>query len=274
MSTEKTTLEVIAPTVEEAVSRGLGQLGLPADAVDIEVLDAGSKGLFGLGSRQARVRLSIKSGDKAKAQPTQASAPARPAEPAAQPVRERPAAKPAQKITTPSPTALTDLTPEQQQAMEVSQEVVRELLDKMSVKATVTASMVAPVDENDSPLVMVEIRGDDLSILIGRRSETLNALQYIASMIVSKELGRWVAMSIDVQGYRARREMQLRTLARRMAEQALQSGKRQTLEPMPANERRLIHLELRNHPEVTTESIGEEPNRKVTIVVKRPQTKE
>ncbi|MDP3721309.1 MAG: R3H domain-containing nucleic acid-binding protein, partial [Anaerolineaceae bacterium] len=98
-----------------------------------------------------------------------------------------------------------------------------------------------------------------------RRSETLNALQYIASLIVSKELGRWVPMMIDVQGYRKRRDRQLRQLGRKMAEQAIQTGRRQVLEPMPANERRVIHLELRNHPEVITESMGEEPYRKVTI---------
>ena len=116
---------------------------------------------------------------------------------------------------------------------------------------------------------MVNVEGNDLSILIGRRSETLNALQYIASLIVCKRIDRWVPVMIDVQGYRARRERQLRQIARRMADQAIHTGRRQVLEPMPANERRLIHLELRDHPQVATESIGEEPNRKVTIFLKK-----
>ena len=116
---------------------------------------------------------------------------------------------------------------------------------------------------------MVEVQGEDLSILIGRRSETLNALQYITSLILSKEVGRWVPLIIDVQGYRARRERQLRVLARRSAEQVVHTGRKITLEPMPANERRVIHLELRDHPDVTTESVGEEPNRKVTIFLKK-----
>jgi spoIIIJ-associated protein len=124
-------------------------------------------------------------------------------------------------------------------------------------------------DPKEEAVVLVEIQGDDLSILIGRRSETLNALQYIASLIVGKELGEWVPMIIDVQGYRARRERQLRQIARRMAEQAIHTGKRQILEPMPANERRIIHMELHDHPQVTTESLGEEPNRKVTIFPKK-----
>ncbi len=116
--------------------------------------------------------------------------------------------------------------------------------------------------------MLVEVHGNDLSILIGRRSEVLNALQYISSLIVSKEVGHWIPILIDVQGYRTRRERQLRMLARRMADQALQSGKRQVLEPMPPSERRIIHLELRNHAEVDTESVGEEPYRKVTIIPK------
>jgi len=78
-----------------------------------------------------------------------------------------------------------------------------------------------------------------------------------------------VPVMIDVQGYRARRERQLRLIARRIAEQAIHTGKRQVLEPMPANERRIIHLELKDHPQVFTESVGDEPNRKVTISLKK-----
>ena len=96
----------------------------------------------------------------------------------------------------------------------------------------------------------------------------MNALQYIASLIVGKQINRWTPVMIDVQGYRARRERQLRLLARRMAEQAVHTGRKQVLEPMPANERRLIHLELRDHPQVETESVGDDPNRKITIFLK------
>jgi spoIIIJ-associated protein len=115
---------------------------------------------------------------------------------------------------------------------------------------------------------MVDVQGDDLSILIGKRTETLNALQYIARQIVSKELGRNVTLIIDVEGYRLRREKQLRQLARRMAEQAIKTGHKQMLEPMSPNERRIIHMELRDSPDVSTQSFGEEPHRKVTILPK------
>ena len=147
--------------------------------------------------------------------------------------------------------------------------VVNRTAGATKVTAEVTAHYMESSDPKDEAVIMVEIQGDDLSILIGRRSETLNALQYISSLIVGKELGEWAPMMIDVQGYRARRDRQLRQIARRMAEQAIHTGKRQVLEPMPANERRIIHMELHDHPQVATESLGEEPNRKVTIALKK-----
>ena len=154
-------------------------------------------------------------------------------------------------------------------ALQVAHQVVQELLERMRVRAIVKARYIQPQDSHDQPVILVDIQGDDLSILIGRRSETLNALQYISSLIVGKELGHWTPLMIDVQGYRVRRERSLRQLARRMADQAIHSGRRQILEPMPAAERRVIHLELRDHPQVATESTGEEPNRKVTIFLKK-----
>jgi len=251
MSNEKTTLEIIAPTVEEAVEKGLDQLGLPKDAVDIEILDGGSKGLFGLGGRQARIRLTLRPASDEK--PTVKSTPSATPEPEAAKSSTSSASRPAM------------VAPERQHELEVAQAVVEELLDKMRFRARIVTKFVDGVGDSDEPTIFIDIQGDDLSILIGRRSETLNALQYITSLIINKELGKWVPVMIDVQGYRSRRERQLRQIAHKMAEQAQNTGRRQVLEPMPPNERRIIHLELRDNPQVTTESIGEEPNRKVTI---------
>lgn len=259
MSQEKTTLEIIAPSVDEAIARGLNQLGIPREMVDVEVLDTGSRGLFGLGSRQARVRLSIKSAQAHPTpQPVSNAAPAQPVIKPAAPVQ------PVEDVQDVEPSV-----PGDPQVLQSAGAVVTELLDKMSIKATVTARYIKGEEDEDHPMVLVEVQGNDLSILIGRRSETLNALQYIASLIVCKEVGRWVPLTIDIQGYRQRRERQLRQMARRMAEQAVHTGRRQVLEPMPASERRVIHLELRDHPMVMTESTGEEPNRKVTITLKK-----
>lgn len=249
MDYKKITQEFIAPTVEEAIEEGAKQLGITVDQLEVEVLDQGSKGLFGLGSRQARVRLSIRNGDLEQKQTVKEDL-----------------SRPKKEIV-----EKTDLAkgPDKDQVLKLAEDVVSDLLGKMHVEAKVEANYLQPVDDKDQKMVEVEILGKDLSILIGKRSETLNALQYISSLIIAKELGEWVPLMIDVQGYRERRERQLKVLARRMAEQVVHTGRRQNLEPMPANERRVIHLELRNHDHVTTESIGEEPNRKVTIVLKK-----
>jgi spoIIIJ-associated protein len=252
MTQEKTTLEVIAPTTDEAIANGLKQLGISEDLVNVEILDAGSRGLLGIGGRQSRVRLTIKAPiEEVK------EAPVKPA--ADHGTGELVEYRESKSIDAAS------LSAEETQSLKVAKTVVIELLERMRVKAIVEPCYIAPEDDRDERIILVDIQGDDLSILIGRKSETLNALQYISSLIVSKELGKWVPMMIDVQGYRKRRDRQLRQLGRKMAEQAIQTGRRQGLEPMPANERRVIHLELRNHPQVITESMGEEPYRKVTI---------
>lgn len=285
MSDTRAVLEVIAPTIEEAITKGLDELGLPREDVDIEVLDEGSKGLFGLGSRQARIRLSIKS----------ASSDAKVKEPSPLPEMGVTKNVTAYNSTEVSPMAVEmpeveaeeleeeeaiapsargelkgelEGAPEDVYILHVAEDTVSELLERMHVRADVSAQFGVAEDPRSRVPVNVDITGKDLSILIGRQAETLNALQYIAGLMVSKEVGRSLTLVIDVQGYRKRREQQLRQLARRMADQAIKTGRRQVLEPMPANERRIIHIELRDHPQVTTESIGEDPRRKVTILLK------
>jgi spoIIIJ-associated protein len=255
MNEKRTNLEVIAPTIEEAIEKGLEDLGLQEEAVEVEILDEGSRGLFGIGSRQARVRLTIKAHSKRE---KTADGPA------------APRVETAPKITEPPPART--VMPQDIEAdyiLEVARDTVNELLEKMKVRANVTAEYGEADDARSRVPVMVNVNGDDLSILIGRHAETLNALQYIASLIISKEIGRSIPLVVDVEGYRARRENQLRQLARKMAEQAVRTGRRQVLEPMPANERRIVHIELRSNSEVTTESVGEEPRRKITIIPKQ-----
>ena len=137
----------------------------------------------------------------------------------------------------------------------------------MLFRSQVSAHYGAP-GRDERRNINVDIRGNDLSVLIGRRSETLGAFQYIASLIVGKETEQFVQLTVDVEGYRDRREKQLIQMAKRMADQVAKSGRRQTLEPMPSDERRIIHIALRDHPDVTTESTGDDPYRKVTIIPK------
>lgn len=147
---------------------------------------------------------------------------------------------------------------------QVAQEVLEKLLVGMGIHGRITR---LPSSQPDIPAVL-DIRGRDLGILIGRRGETLRALQYLTRMMTSHRLKRWVPVLVDVDSYRARRERSLTEMARRMAEQAVAQGQPVTLEPMPAHERRIIHLTLRDHPEVVSQSTGEDEDRCVVIYPK------
>jgi spoIIIJ-associated protein len=124
-------------------------------------------------------------------------------------------------------------------------------------------------DEGGPPPIVLNITGEDLGILIGRRGETLRALQYLVRLMVSHRVKHWTNVVVDVESYLARRRHALESLANRVAEQAIRSGRTQSLEPMPPYERRLVHIALRKHPRVTTQSVGEGERRKVTIVPKK-----
>jgi spoIIIJ-associated protein len=262
---QRTTLEIIAPTVEEAISQGLAELGLTADAVSVEVLDAGTKGFFGLGKTQVRVRLTVNppaGAGEIDVQPEPA--------PVARPI---PARVPASESRSPSVVPASPVSgepesqPEHDALLDRTESVVSRMLHLLNLQAQVSAHY-GSTERDGRHNIHVDIRGNDLSVLIGRRSETLSAFQYIASLIVGKEEQQFVQLTVDVEGYRDRREKQLIQMANRMADQVTKSGRRQTLEPMPSAERRIIHIALREHPAVKTESTGEEPYRKVMILPK------
>ncbi|MCK5794709.1 MAG: protein jag [Anaerolineales bacterium] len=234
MKNNRATLEVIAQNVEEAIEKGLSDLGLTRDAVEIDVLDEGGSGILGFGSRQARVRISILGEGEGEDQDLE-------------------------ETQTPVKEANPDET------LNLVEEIVSELLDKMNLEATVEAKYGEKSDNLPHTPILVDISGNDLSILIGRRAKTLNALQYITRLILGKELEHGTPLSIDVEGYRERREQQVRQLARRVADQVADTKREQALEPMPPNERRLAHLELQDETQVYTESVGQEPYRKVVI---------
>ena len=245
-----------ANSIEEAIEKGLESLGLNRIQVDIEILDEGNKGLFGLGSRKAQVSI-------------------KPSLSVFDIVAEQDGIIGVnnvvhQKVPEENPVeteGFADNFEADAETEALARQTLEDLLDQMGVQASVSAETLIPEGE-EKPVVAINIEGDDLSFLIGRRSETLNAIQYIASLIASKKAGSWVQIQLDVQNYRARRVTELQKLARRMADQVVATGKKLYLEPMPANERRIVHMELRKNDKVRSESFGEEPHRKVGISLK------
>ena len=151
---------------------------------------------------------------------------------------------------------------------EQAKETLEKLLSLLGVAASVMpqAPAVADKEEETTTPIAFNIEGDDLGILIGRRGQTLSGLQDIVRLIVSHQTKLWVPIIVDVAGYKQRRYQGLRVLARQMAEQVQAKGTPFTIEPMPADERRIIHLTLADHPDVATQSIGEGEARRVVIM--------
>ncbi len=247
---ETRSVETSAADIETAIELGLEELGVTRESVIVEIIEEPSRGLLGLGARQARVRLTTAAPPRQERPPT-----FRPQEPT-----------PAPSAPAPKPQPVDEA--ELDEDARVGLATLQELLEKMHIKAQVEVLRAAAPEGESAPWVL-QIHGQDLGVLIGRRGETLSALQYITRLIASRELQRRANIVLDVEGYKARREKVLQRLAQRMADQAVRTGRIVSLEPMPPYERRIVHLALRDRPDVTTESVGEGARRKVTIIPQR-----
>ncbi len=277
-------IESRGPTVDAAVAAGLLRMGLDRDDVSVIVIDEGSRGLLGIGSREAIVRLianppAAQTPPPAPAAPpaVQPSAPPPPAAKPKQPETKRtPPPKPAAKPQ-PAPARRDDAdkltAAETAEELETEQataiEVISTLLEKMRVDAEVSGYVTEPDDLTGQRVNIVDIKGEDLAILIGPRGETLDSLQFLSRLMVAHKLHRRANFVVDVEGFRKRRELALTRLAERMADKARQRGEPITLEPMSAYERRIIHMTLREASDVYTESTGEGKQRRVRIFPKK-----
>mgnify|MGYP000906294587 CR=1 FL=1 len=202
-------VEKSAKTVQEAVDAALIELDTEEEKVDIEVLEEGSRGIFGLiGGKQAKVRVALREtlGEKAE-------------------------------------------------------KFLMDLFSKMKVEADIL------VEETEDSIFM-KAEGSDIGIVIGRRGETLDALQYLTSLVINKNKEEYKRVVLDIEGYRKKREKTLIRLANRLADRVIKYKKNITLEPMNPYERRVIHASLQDHKYVKTYSVGDEPNRKIMITLK------
>ena len=248
-------VEYSARTVDEALRGAAEALGVPIAEVEYEVVKDSSHALLGLlRTGQAIIRVWPPTTGEDKVVPTakvvQTAEPEKKAEPEALP-------------------AILERNPPELEREAC--EVLSALLDKMGLLAAVEVvdhgGEVDQDSEEVSPL-RLNVVGDDLGILVGRRGETLRDLQFISRLILSRKLGVWPNLVVDVEGYKDRRAHVLGSLASRMADRVRQTGLPMALEPMPAYERRIIHLTLRDDPDVYTQSTGEGDARKVQILPK------
>ena len=311
------TYESSAKTIEEAISAGLETLGVSISDVTVDIIDEGSKGLFGLfGSRPAKVRLTVKEQEedllaslteekpakkpakkpaekKEKAEPKQEKPKAEKSEKPAekkpapekkekapkQPKQEKPKAEkaekpaaekkplppkaPAKPIEKPVVTMLENDQVVADSAAGKAQAFLKELTHLMGVEVDVA------VGNDAEGNVFVKMTGDTLGILIGRRGETLDALQYLTSLKINRGQEGYTRVTLDTENYRAKREDTLIRLANRMANRAVKTGRKVSLEPMNPYERRIIHSALQANEAVDTHSEGDEPNRHVVITLRK-----
>jgi spoIIIJ-associated protein len=237
-------LEVTGRTVREAIEKALTRLGRTRDEVEVSILSEGSRGILGIGGEDARILVSPK--ELPPEEPPVAEVEVEEEDEEARPGR-------------PSVEEITD----------TAAEIVETILASLRLDAEVEAHPATSDAVQSGFVSYLNIVGDDLGLLIGRRGETLASLQFITNLILGKRLRRWAKVQLDVEGYRTRREQMLRGLAQRMAARVQETGVPVTLEAMPANERRIVHLTLNNHPYVSTASFGEGDQRRVVIAPKR-----
>lgn len=203
------TIEMVGKTVDDAVNAALAELNAKNEDVEIEVLEEGSKGFLGMGSKDAKVRVSLKS--------------------------------------TPQNKAL---------------EFLSQLFDVWGLNVKINTEL-------DGDVLKVELEGDDMGIVIGKRGETLDALQHLTSLNVNTGDGDFIKVSLDTEGYREKRIKTLENLAAKLASKVAKTRHNVTLEPMNSYERRIIHASLQDNEFVTTYSVGQSPNRKVVIAYNR-----
>jgi spoIIIJ-associated protein len=237
-------VEVSAKSVDEAIDIALEELGLRRQQVDIEILTPGKPGLFGIGGEPARVRVTA--------------------------LEEGTARPMAQPEVGPEEHAEVEIKDLRSPEVDLAIESLTQLLEFMQIESEVTLrAPETPGDGLGRASAVLDVDGDDLGLLIGRRGTTLAALQYMVNVMVNRKMGGRVLVNIDAEHYKRRREETLLGLARRMADRVRQTGRSVTLEPMPAAERRIVHLALAEDDLVTTGSVGEGESRKVVIYPRR-----
>ena len=244
-------IESTGKTEEAAVEAALAKLGLDRDDVSVEVLERAKSGFLGIGSCPAKVKVTYEAPDEVEEAPVVSAPPVEEVVPAAAPVQPEPAVEPV-----PAAEPAADLSGDE--AAERIHSFLTGLLAHMGAEAT--------------PRIELDERGNyqvDLGALIGRRGETLDAIQQLTVYAVNRGLNKRVRIHLDAEHYRAKREESLERLANKVAGKVVKYRRNVTLEPMNAYERHVIHTALQDYPDITTYSVGTEPNRRTVVAYSR-----
>ena len=244
---QSTSTEIRARSVDEAIAEALTELGVNKEDVDIEIIQEPSKGFLGLGSKEAVVKVTLK--DTAPVSEVE--------EPETKPEVKTEAEVPAVSVKEPVTTGRYDSDKPEENA----KQFIADVLGAMGIDVKIEARL-------EEDVIYVELEGDSMGIVIGKRGDTLDSLQYLTSLVVNKNLKDYVKVTIDTENYREKRKEALIALSNRLAAKVAKSGRKFALEPMNPYERRIIHSNLQDNEDVTTFSIGQAPYRKVVIAPK------
>ena len=235
------TLEKSARTEDEAIAAALAELGLDRDDVSVEIVERAKSGFLGIGASPAVIRVSYEAEDESAA-------------PAAAPKAEATAA--------PAKAAAAAVVDENEDYAEIRR-FLTGLLERMGVTADIEIS------PRENGGVNVNLSGSGMGAIIGRRGETLDAIQHLTNYAVNRGQNKRARINVDAENYRTKREESLQRLAVKVAGKVVRYRRNITLEPMNAYERHVIHAALQDHPDVTTFSTGTEPNRRIVVAYSR-----
>lgn len=267
--------EYSGKTVEDAITRACVELGVTSDEITYDVVEKGSKGLFNLGSKDAVIRLTSLKGETCGEPAPAPEAPEAPAAPEAAPAPEAPVAAEAPE----APEAPEAKEPEEAHeehhhheptgpsdpaVVGIAEAFLKDVFDAMKLEVTMNSTLDA---ENN--VLSIDLSGPEMGIIIGKRGQTLDSLQYITSLAVNRKTSPYTRIKIDTEDYRERRKATLENLARNVASKVKRTGRPVDLESMNPYERRIIHFALQDNPYVETHSEGEEPYRHVVVTPKK-----
>ncbi len=249
-------IEKVARTVDEAITEALIELGASTDEVNIEVISKGSKGLLGIGARQAKVKVTLKEEEPKEYFEFKVSKVEEKVETI---TKEKPVPTKKTEVVKDSEDAVIVTKEELNRVIERAKDFLCKLLKEMNVDCTVNAEVV------NNNRISICLEGKNMGTIIGKRGETLDAIQYLVNIVANKERKEYIKIMIDTENYRARREETLKNLAYKLSKKAQKTRKPVILEPMNPYDRRIIHSALQDSKIVKTHSEGKEPFRRVVI---------
>ena len=252
-------IEKTGKTEDEAVKAALAELKLDRDDVQVEIIARAKSGFLGIGASPAIVRVSYEVPDEPKPAVS---------EPKPEVKKEPKKAPAAPKAEAPAAAPAAPADPDEPADFAAIRSFLEGLLQRMNVKAEIE------ITRRDNDGINVNLSGSGMGAIIGRRGETLDAIQHLTNYVVNRDSDKHLHISVDAEAYRSKREESLTHLAEKMAEKAIKYKRPMALEPMNSYERHVIHTALQNYEGVTTASTGVEPNRRVVVSYVRPDRPE